>query len=450
MFVMNSEIIKKENIENSSMLRGLLLFYVPLGLYSMIMMTSHSVMNFGVSRAANSEIGLAAFSVTMNIMNMFASPCFTSRQLLVAFAHDKKSLAVSRSMMIKLGIASLIMLATLALTPLGNFVFVRLFNTPANLMRDVKVAAVLTLSLPFIYTLRSYAQGILIVAKKTQYLTYTVVIRILFMMGLAFILPKITVLSGAVIGIGIWTSGMALESVINFLFSMGSYRELPEDPDYEKGQQVLTSQQAFTFIWPLLATSFIWTLGVPMINSGLARSLNPELAIATVQVSKNFVWIMLGFIENNMRQVPLIFGTSEAKMKFLRKFNMGIGLILTVLVALLALTPIGNWSLLNIIGVSENIAKASQPVLIALIAMPMLLTWTEFYTGLLMRVNNTKSLSIAKILNLAITIFSVTAMSILLPQLGATAAAIGMILGFVAELVFLYIVYTKYTKNYGF
>jgi hypothetical protein len=412
----------------------------------MIMMTSHSVMNLGVSRAANAEIGLAAFSVTMNIMNMFASPCFTSRQLLVAFAHDKKSLAVSRSMMIKLGAASLFMLALLALTPIGDFVFVKLFNTPANLMSDVKAAAVLTMSLPFIYTLRSYAQGILIVAKKTQYLTYTVVIRILFMIGLAFVLPKISILTGAMIGISIWTAGMALESVINFLFSLGSYKELPEEPDYETGQQVLTAQQAFTFIWPLLATSFIWTLGLPMINSGLARTNNPELAIATVQVSRNFVWIILGFIENNMRQVPLIFGTSEAKMKYLKKFNLGIGVILTIAVAVLALTPIGNWGLLNIIGVSENIANASRPVLIVLIALPLILTWTEFYTGLLMRVNNTKSLSIGKIINLGITIFSVTAMSILIPQLGATAAAIGMIVGYVAELIFLNVVYNKYTK----
>ena len=443
---MNVNTVRNDNNDSSGMLRGLLLFYVPLGLYSMIMMTSHSVMNLGVSRAANAEIGLAAFSVVMNIMNMFASPCFTSRQLLVTFAHDKKSLAVTRSMMIKLGGFSLIMLALLALTPIGDVVFVKVFNTPANLLNDVRAAAVLTLSLPFIYTLRSYAQGILIVAKKTQYLTYTVVIRILFMIALAFVLPQISVLTGAMIGIMIWTSGMALEAVINYLFSRGSYNELPEEPDYESGKQVLTTQQAFTFIWPLLVTSFIWTLGLPMINSGLGRTSNPELALATFQVSRNYVWIILGFIENNMRQVPLIFGTSEAKMKYLKKFNLGIGVILMAAVALLALTPVGNWGLLNIIGVSESIANASRPVLIVLIALPVILAYTEFYTGLLMKVNNTKALSIGKVINLSVTIGSVITMSVLMPQLGATAAAIAVIIGYVAELVFLYVVYEKYTK----
>jgi len=86
---MNLKTTQESTPKETEMLKGLLLFYVPLGLYSMIMMSSHSVMNFGVSRAANAEIGLATFAVTMNIMNMFASPCFTSRQLLVALAHDK-------------------------------------------------------------------------------------------------------------------------------------------------------------------------------------------------------------------------------------------------------------------------------------------------------------------------------------------------------------------------
>lgn len=117
----------------------------------MIMMSTHSVMNLGISRAANAKVGLAAFAVTMNIMNTFASPCFGARQMLVALAHDKKSLRVSKAVMIKITFLSLSVLSVLAFTPIGEFVFVILFNTPQNLMEDVKSAAVFALSLPFIY-----------------------------------------------------------------------------------------------------------------------------------------------------------------------------------------------------------------------------------------------------------------------------------------------------------
>lgn len=434
--------IKQEApIHDSVMLKELLLFYLPLGIYSMIMMSTHSVMNLGISRAANAKIGLAAFAVTMNIMNTFASPCFGARQMLVALAHDKKSLRVSKAVMIKITFLSLSLLSILAFTPIGEFVFVTLFNTPQNLMKDVKSAAVFALSLPFIYTLRAYSQGIIIVNKKTEYLTFTVIVRILFMIALAIILPKIKSLSGASIGMIIWTSGMALESVVNFLFSRKLYSNMPEKPLYVEGKEDLSTKTAFSFIWPLLIMSFLWTLALPMINSGLGHTSDPELSLATFQVSRNYIFIIIGFLENNLRQVSLMFGTSDKKIAYLKKFTLGASGIITLAVATLALTPIGDWGLVHVIGVSQDIARASKPVLIILIALPFTMAWSEYYTGLLMRLNNTKSISIGKVINIGLTILSVIAFSILLPQLGATVGALGMIIGFAVEMLFLKYVY---------
>lgn len=435
------KIKQKVPISESTMLRELLLFYLPLGVYSMIMMSTHSVMNLGISRAPNAKIGLAAFAVAMNIMNTFASPCFGARQMLVALAHDKKSLRVSKVVMIKITIFSLSILSILAFTPVGEFVFVTLFNTPINLMKDVKSAAVYALSLPFIYTLRAYSQGIIIINRRTEYLTFTVIVRIAFMIVLAVILPKIGSLAGATIGMIIWTAGMAVESVVNYLFSRKIYRNMPEEPNYDSGKQDLTAKNAFIFIWPLLIMSFMWTLGLPMINSGLGRTSDPELSLATFQVSRNYVFIIIGFLENNLRQVSLMFGTSEERIEYLKKFTLGISGIITIAVAVLALTPIGNWGLLHVIGVSENIAAASRPVLIVLIALPFTMAWSEYYIGLLMRLNNTKSISVGKVINIGLTVLSVIGFSILTPQLGATSGALGLIIGFTAEMLFLKYVY---------
>jgi hypothetical protein len=437
----------REPIKGSEMLKELLLFFIPLGVYSMIMMTSHSVMNSGVSRALNPEIGLAAFAVTMNIMNMFASPCFTSRQMLVALAHDKKSLKITRNVMLKLTGFSFIMLAIIALTPVREFVFIRLFNTPLNLMDNVKAAAIITLSLPFIYSLRSYAQGILIVEKKTQFLTYTVVIRIIYMAIMAFVLPTFSNLSGATIGILIWTSGMGVEAVINYIFSRGVYNNLAETPDLDHGEQELNTKTALSFIWPLLVMTFIWTLAVPLINTGLAYTNDPELSLATFQVSRNFAWIMMAFLENNMRQVSLIFGTSLDRINYLKRFTFGISGILVVILAILALTPVGTWLLLNIIGVSPAIAAASKPVLIVLIFVPLLIAWIEYYMGLLMRLNSTKSLSVAKTLNLILASGSVIGLSIIFPQLGAMVGAVGLLLGYGVEMLYLKYSLSKLTNQ---
>ncbi len=425
------------------MLKELLLFYVPLGLYSMIMMSSHSVINSGVSRAPDAEIGLAAFAVTMTIMNMFASPCFTSRQMVVALAHDKKSLKITRNVMVKIAAVSLLFLSILAFTPIGEFVFVNLFNTPENLMSEVKTAAVLTLSLPFVYSLRSYSQGIIIVEKKTKYLTYTVLIRISFMVFLAFALPKLGFISGASIGIIIWTAGMGLEAIINYLFSRRVYKNLPDTPNYDSGEEDFTQLKAFNFIWPLLLMSFIWTLGLPVINSGLGFTKDPDRSIATFQVARSYAWIAIAFLEMNMRQVSLIFGTSEDRISYLKRFTLGVSIVLASIIAILALTPVGNWGLINIIGVTDELAQAVKPVLVVLIALPLVLAKSEYYMGLLMKLNNTKALSIGKIISIALAGVSVIALSILLPQLGAVVGAIGLVLGYSCEMLYLKYTYHK-------
>lgn len=129
------------------------------------------------------------------------------------------------------------------------------------------------------------------------------------------------------------------------------------------------------------------------------------------------------------------------KNAYLKKFTLGVSSIITLAVATLALTPIGDWGLVHVIGVSQDIARASKPVLIILIALPFTMAWSEYYTGLLMRLNNTKSISIGKVINIGLTILSVIAFSILVPQLGATVGALGMIIGFAVEMLFLKYVY---------
>ncbi|MDW7669141.1 MAG: hypothetical protein SCJ93_09975 [Bacillota bacterium] len=440
--------MKKNLTKNEeSMLKELLLFYVPLGMYTMIMMSTHNVINSGIARAPNAEINLAAYAVTMTIMNIFASPCFVTRQMLVALAHDKKSLRVSKNVIIKIATVSLMVIMIISFTPIGEFVFIKLFNTPKELMSQVKTASVFALSLPFAYSLRAYSQGILIINKKTRFLTYSVIIRIVYMIILASILPRLGFLGGATIGMILWTSGIGLEALFNFMLSRGIYKHIPDKENYTEDKKDLSTKDAFSFVWPLLIMSFLWMLGLPIINSGLGRTHNPEFSIATFQISRNYVWIIMGFLETNMRQVSLIFGTSEERIHYLKKFTLGVGVTLTLIIAVIVLTPIGNWGLINIIGVSATIARASKSVMMILILLPIIIAWSEYYMGLLMRLKSTKTLSMAKIINLGFAMVSVIGLSILAPQLGAAIGAIGLIIGYTAEMIYVKYTYYRLTKS---
>jgi hypothetical protein len=262
------------------------------------------------------------------------------------------------------------------------------------------------------------------------------------MIFLAFALPKLGFLSGASIGIIIWTGGMGLEAIINYLFSRSVYKGLPDEPDYENGEEDFTQKKAFDFVWPLLLMSFIWTLGLPIVNSGLGFTQDPERSIATFQVARSFAWIAVAFLEMNMRQVSLIFGTNEDRIGYLKKFTLGVSIVLASIIAILGLTPIGNWLLINVIGVTSEIATAVKPVLMVLILLPVILAHSEYYMGLLMKLNNTKALSIGKTISIGVAGLSVISFSMLFPQLGAVVGAIGFLIGYFCE--FMYLRHTYY------
>lgn len=432
---------------HSKLLQDVLKFYIPLGIYSMIMLTSHSVINAGISRTGNSEIALAAYTVSMSIMNMFASPTFTSRQMLVALARDKKSFRISRSVMVKVGIASLSVLSLVAFTPIGKFIFINIFNAPIDLYPEIEFAARFCLLLPFVYTLRAYSQGIIIVQKKTQYLTYSVIVRILFMIFLASFLPKIAWLNGAAVGILIWTLGMGCEALCNLLLSIPLFKKLPEQTTTSDNAQAFSASKAFSFLWPLMLMSFVWTLGRPMINFGLSRTTDPNLSLATFQVAYSFAWILMAFLDNNLRQVTLIFGTSQHNIDFLKRFTLILSVVLAGLLAILTFTPLGTLGLLKIIKVSPELAYASRNILMVLIVAPLLIAWTEFYMGLIMKLGKTKILSIAKIINMITVTIAIYTLAIVAPQIGAIAGAIGALSGIAIEMIVLRLAYFRHLKK---
>ncbi len=429
---------KQENTNNDwkkNALIELLLFYVPLGLYSMIMMSSHSVINSGVARVPNSEMGLAAFTVTMSIMNMFASPGFASQQMVIAYARDRESLKTIQKVMLKILLAAFLTISIVAFTPVRELVFLKIFNTPPELMGQVNNAVIFTISLPLIYITRSLGQGVIISQKKTIFSTISVSLRILFMIFLAFLIPTYTNWEGASVGIIIWTAGMGLEAIVTFLLSRLLVKDLPKKADVHQPGGVVTQRQAFSFVLPLILVSLIWSLGGPVLNTGLSLTSNPKVSLATYQVARSFAFIFIAFLENNMRQVSLLFATSDDREDYIRKFSLVVSLILSSIIALMALTPIGDFLLINVIGVTPAIAASSKPVLTALLFIPLIAARSEVYMGLLMRLGKTTPMTYAKIASMVTTTLTVILCASIIPDIGALAGGLGLIMGYGAELL---------------
>lgn len=421
-------------------LAELLAFYFPLAISSMLMFTTFNIINSALARTINAEAALAAFAIGQSITNMFASPTFTGRQMLVALAHHRQNFRSGLKVMLKIMLATLFVIALLALTPVGYFVYVTLFGAPPHLFAEVRNVAKVCLTLPFIYTLRAASQGILMIRRRTHFMTISMVMRLLIMLLVAAVITRTSVVQGAVVGALVWVMGMTTEALFCFIFARRLYPDVPEESNEVAA---VTQSEVFDFLWPLLITSFIWTFSRPIINAGLGRTADPEQALATYQVAWNFAWIPMAFIEVNIRQLVLIFGRGQSNLNYLKRFCLTVSILVTLAVLVLAWTPIGAHILKHIIGVSEEMIGASRGTIVTIAFVPLLLTWVEYFTGRVLQSGSTKSLSLAKSANLVMMALTVFVLAALFPHLGATAGALAVMAGIAAELIVVWLALRK-------
>jgi hypothetical protein len=120
----------------------------------------------------------------------------------------------------------------------------------------------------------------------------------------------------------------------------------------------------------------------------------------------------------------------------IKVFSIVAGLIVSVVMITVALTPIGYFILHRIIAVSKQVADLAQQTILAFSLYPLIRAFREAYWGILMRQRSTSLIAGAKIANLIIVSTTVL-ISLSIFSLSATipAAVIGAIAFTLGELI---------------
>src|SRR5512135_2777074 len=90
----------------------------------------------------------------------------------------------------------------------------------------------------------------------------------------------------------------------------------------------ITSRRIFSLWWPLAASSLLMSSEMPIINSGVARTPNPEVALAGLAVAAT----LANLIESPVLMLigaTAALGTDRAMVRMLRRFMLALGLGMT-------------------------------------------------------------------------------------------------------------------------
>ena len=271
---------------------------------------------------------------------------------------------------------------------------------------------------------RRFYQGILIRNNLTRRVTYGTLIRLLVIVVVGLFL-YFTGVKGAYVGAGAMSLAVLVEAIVTRMMVSRSLRSLLQKKDTVNRDMGLRSIAKFYF--PLALTSIL-SLGVhPFVTFFMGRSHMAIESLAVLPVVNSLVFIFrspgLSFQEVNIALI----GKDRQNYRVLKNFALFLAILVTILITVMAFTPLANLWFINVSGLSNDLAELAYLPLQILILLPALTVLLNYQRSLLIINGHTAPISVATVVELTAIIMVLLACVVFLNLVGVVAAAISYV-----------------------
>jgi progressive ankylosis protein len=409
--------------------RGMLLFLGPLVFTGMMMTTDTPIINAALARLPHPEEALAAFVVAFALAMVYEAPHIMMIEAGTTLATNARALGLLRRFYGLLALTVGIIGALVVFSPIYDALVMGLMQIPPRVAASARPALAVFLLWPLPIGWRRLHQGALIRRGHSRAVGAGAFARIGALIG--GMLTLVPLLSGALPGTAIGALVMLLSVSAESLYThRAAGRLLADLPLTAPDGHDLTMRELWTFYWPLAGTSILNTLNRPILSAGLAVAAGATLGAAGADAALaawGVAWGLLFLVNGatlTLQQVAIAWDASPdpALRRRCDRLILGLGLGLSAIVALSALTPIAGWLLDTIYAVSPPVRAAALPVLTLLAPVPMLFTAGALLRGKLIHRRQTRLVQRAQIIDLLVMI-GVLALGLYWPLPGARPAA---------------------------
>ena len=157
---------------------------------------------------------------------------------------------------------------------------------------------------------------------------------------------------------------------------------------------VLSMGQVFRFWLPLAASWLLMSTETPIVTAVAARMGDPKSQLAGFGVAYSLV-LMVESPIISMLTAGNALARDGAPLRLVRRFMLGLGLGLTVVMLLLDLTPLFDLIVLRVIGVPHEVAAVARSTMLAMIPWPAAIAYRRFHQGVMIRHGYTRLMAFA-------------------------------------------------------
>lgn len=424
--------------------RNIFLFWGPLALTWLMMAFEQPILISFIARLNDAKYNLAAFGIAGSFAMIVEAPIIMLMSASTALVRGHNSYRKLKRFTDILNAGITVIQLIILIPPIFNFIVTGLMDVPENVARLAHIALIIFLPWAASIGYRRFYQGILIRNNLTRLVTYGTLVRLSVIVITGFLL-YIAGVRGAYVGAAAMSLAVLFEAIATRLMVSRTLRDLLQKDDHDNGNLRLRNVAKFYF--PLALTSIL-SLGVhPFVTFFLGRSYMAVESLAVLPVVTSLVFIFrsmgLSYQEVNIALI----GKEKQNFTVLRNFSIYLGLIVTVLISLLAFTPLARLWFINVSGLSTELADLSYLPLKIMILLPALTVLLNFQRSTLIVNGTTGPISIATAIELAGIIIVLLICTVFLNLIGVVAASLAFMTGRIMSNLYLVPKHMNAVKN---
>jgi hypothetical protein len=262
-------------------------------------------------------------------------------------------------------------------------------------------------------------------------------VRLLALAGALFTGLRLEPDRGAVVaGLAMVLSVTVEASVITVaarpVLRSGPYQRRAMDP--ESRRYIL--RDLWRFYRPLMVTTLLRQSIRPILNAGIAAALLARASLAAWPVTWGFTILIAGPAWS-LQQLTTAVAEGRESYRRVRAFALSLSLLFSVLLALVAFTPLYETVMGGVYNLSAELQQVARLGTQLMCLYPVLMGAQSLLRGVLIRGGCTAAVRAAMTANVVVSAATIFAAVRLSPLNGVAAAALAVLAGSLAELIWL-------------
>ncbi len=363
----------------------------PLALSWLLMAIESPALSAVMARLAEPEVNLAAFGgVVWPLALIIESPVIMLLSASTALSKDWDSYLRLRRFMMRAGVALTVLHVLVVFTPLYSSIVVGLIGVPAEIVEPGRLGLAILIPWTWAIAYRRFNQGVLIRFGHSRAVGLGTLVR-LSADGLVLAAGyRIGTIPGVAVAAGALAAGVISEAIYAGLRVRPVLRtQLRQAAPVD---QPLTFRTFMDFYIPLAMTSALGLLASPLASAALSRMPSALESLAAWPVVSGFVFLLrsLSFAYN---EVVIALLDEPRAARNLRSFAALLATLTTVLLLLIAATPLATVWFRHISALNPRLATLARRGLWVAALMPGLNAFQSWYQGTIVHSRRTRGIT---------------------------------------------------------